>query len=1124
MNKKRQTAAAVLAISLMCQNGMYAYGGQIREEFREKNREAAPFGMLQFQKEKLATPAEIETVATSSDAIISNETMTVQKGVLDMDQWKNWNGDFSFLDGTRGDGSEEHPYRIGTAAQLKALSIVAAMGMKIPEEFPELEYLEGDYSGSHFVLEKDLDLDGLDWNPIGYCDAGREKDDGFQGFEGYFHGNGHKVTGFRVREELPCRGFFGLVTNGGIDGLTLVPEGVITGTDRVGILAGQVTNSVIKDCRAKGEIAAEGDAGGIVGIAEVSILENCLADVVISSEGSDSFVGGIAGQAKECSVVDCETTTGDNHTSRIRGKGTVGGIVGLQEDSAIYNVRVTGTVGGSGSQVIGGITGRYAGGNLKVARFEGSIGNSGLGGQGRKGAFLGTRENDDYFRYGDQVAWLFADREEVIAANVCGSEIPGDNLYSFEDHIGYFHKGDLYYTLTEGSRTREITERYFYEELEDGILQIMDGDNSGALPADLGYTIDHVTAGESGRPVRGYLVTIPQIDVASELFYHEDVAVLEAKGAGAYGKRMDKDRRGAVAAGKTVTVYTAPKNSEKGLFQMEGVPTYTKGETREKTSKVGAGEYVFTMPAEDTEISAVYTKVAASVDTEPDSCRISVIQERTGNRKSPVEATRIYGPDGKLIATYINGELEHGTVVYPIHVAAQVEGNNDVSDTAVRWSVDDPELIRLLPNQDEDEGGYTKQSASLEVNLEAGFFQDTIEMLERKQAESGYRERIPDTLYGAGGQGGGVAVVTASTWPSASYEGKVRTANCDILVTFQVQDRTYMPVEGVVLDQAELEFTVTRQLTGSRYQQREEIKTTAPKILTAVFAPDFFSKKEVTWSAGDDSQVRVYAEEDGYKSAVVSVVSDAKWIRDIMAVDDAVREQNKDVRLTGSGEQENSIMLVAEDMLGNRQVALCQVRIRFVTDDRTYGNGSGSGSSGGSAGGGSSSGSSGGTSPGTGHGGIVLGPAAGLSDTGMAAMENSGEIAEGVRGVWSQDEDGSWRFNDGVRDYEDEWAYLWNPYGRDGQETAWFAFDENGRMRTGWYQDDSGNWFYLSPESDGALGHMVTGWSWINGACYYFNPVSDGTKGRLYRSEQTPDGFETDHEGRWIIDGRVQSV
>lgn len=111
-----------------------------------------------------------------------------------------------------------------------------------------------------------------------------------------------------------------------------------------------------------------------------------------------------------------------------------------------------------------------------------------------------------------------------------------------------------------------------------------------------------------------------------------------------------------------------------------------------------------------------------------------------------------------------------------------------------------------------------------------------------------------------------------------------------------------------------------------------------------------------------------------------------------------------------------------------------------------------------------------------------------------------------------------------MRDYEDEWAYLWNPYGRDGQETAWFAFDKNGRMRTGWYQDDSGNWFYLSPESDGALGHMVTGWSWINGACYYFNPVSDGTKGRLYQSEQTPDGFETDHEGRWIIDGRVQSV
>ncbi len=1098
--KIKRVTAALLIVSLMAQGGSVSLAAA--PDFPAATGSVATpgeWGDDQTTDDSMATPGEWdgEDRATSSQLPVFQSVSRAQGSVMG-DLWTDWSGDFSFLDGEHGDGTEGAPYEISTKAQLKALSMLAALGMELQAGTGDGEIL-GDYSGSHFALMADLDLGGMEWNPIGFFRNRSETSGEPSPFRGYFHGNGHRVSGFRLTEGLPYAGFFGLVEDGEVEGLTVGPSGTVSGRDRAGLVAGAIRDSKVYDCKADGGLLSQsGAAGGIVGEAVDSILEDCMADVVLSCEDTGSYVGGIAGKASGSVIVDGEVSTGDNHMSRIQGKGTVGGICGLQEDTRIYQVRVTGTIGGSGSQVIGGVTGEYRGGYLKVARFEGTTGNAGLGSAGRTGTFIGTRDQEDYFRYGDQVAYLFADTEAKITANVCGSEIPDDNQYTYGDHIGYFHSGDLYYTLVQGSRTKEMTDHYFYEELEEGILQVMDRDNGGAFPWDLGYTINHVTANEAGRPVRGYLVTIPQIDVPSHTQYHEDVAVLEAKGAGAYTKKMDKEHRGAVAAGKTVTVYTSPKNSEEGRYQLEGSPTFLKDGEEVGMSRVTAGEYTFTMPAEDTEIRAVYTKVAASVSVEPSSYRISVVQERTGDRKDPVRTNRVYDRDGKLIATYINGGLEQGTEVQAVHIKALVEGNNDVSDPAVRWSVDDPDLIRLRKNDDEDPYGYTQKGAALEVDLEAGFFTDILEKLEREQRENGYRDPIPDTVYGAGGQGGGVAVLTAATRPSASFEGKERTANCDLMVTFQVKDHTYVATEGAKLDQSSLTFTVTRRLTGSRTDQKETITVTPPQTLTATFSPDYFSRKDVTWTVSDPSVLTVNGEVEDYRSANVSAVADAKWIRDIMERDDAIREADKTVKLNGSGSMSVSVAVIADDLLGNRQTAVCPVTVQFVTDDRT-GSGGSSGGSGGSSGGG---GGSSGVTPG---GSVKGGPAAKGS----------------VTGTWVQDGTGRWLFTGNGRTFVNEWAYIHNPYAAPGQESAdWFAFDEQGYMRTGWYTDTHGDTYYLYPYSDGSLGHMVTGWQWIDGKCYYFNPVSDGTRGKLYKNCVTPDGYRVNGEGAWMMESK----
>ena len=1008
------------------------------------------------------------------------------------DLWDDWDGDFTFLDGSQGLGTKEKPYQIKTSNQLMGLSQLAAMGMKV-EPGEGREEIIGSYEGAYFQLSRNLDLGGMEWNPIGYYQDSSE----FSGkishpFCGHFDGNGKTVSNFRLTHSTyPGIGFFGAVENGTVEHLTLRPGTTVTGAEQVGILAGSAVNSRIADCTVEGDLRASGSVGGIVGQLEGdsrtdSVIENCTARVTLYvTGGSERYAGGIAGKAAGSSLVDCRTETGDNSTARIQGPGAaVGGITGFQNDTAIYNCYVSGTIGGAGSQTVGGITGQYASGHLKVARFEGTIGQSGLGTADHRGAFIGNREAGDWFRYGEDVAWLFTDTEAKLAAGVCGSRIPDDNEYTYGAKIGYSHSGDLFYTLVQGGVTRPVSDQYYYEVLEQGILSVLDEDLEGETPEVLGYELDHVAPNDAGQPVRGYLITVPQIDTISGGTNYYDVAVLEARGNNTYYRTIDKNNRGAVEAGRTVTVTTSPKHTDAARFQMDGVPTYTE-QGREKEMSAGSGgSYQFTMPEENTEIRAVYEKVAVKVAVVPSEYRFRVIEERTGDRRHPVKTTRVLNQDGKLIATYINGLLAEGTKVQPVTLEAVVDKANDVADSSVSWSVDDPDLMLLLPNGDEDTGGYTKQSASLQLNLNAGFFTDTIRKLEEEQAKSGYRYPIPDTIYGAGHQNGGTVILTAKTRPSASFEGKPCTANARILVTYQVKDQSYPALEKLALDQSALEFTVTRRLTGNRNNPKETVTVTAPETLTAKASPEFYAKKAVTWSAEDPSVLTVNGE-DG--SALVSAKKDAKWIQDLMAADDGIRANNASAVLKGSGVKKTKVLVTAEDWLGNRQTAVCEGSVRFVTVDETslygsYGSGSSSGRGGSSSGrGGSSSGGSG---------------------SGSSASGGSGP-AGAAEGIWTRLTDGRWKYTDssGLR-YRKRWAYIANPYAGSGQNPAdWFYFDEDG--------------------------YMVTGWHWIADAdgkehCYYLNEIPDGTLGRLFVSGRTPDGYQVNEKGQWTENGTVQ--
>lgn len=128
-----------------------------------------------------------------------------------------------------------------------------------------------------------------------------------------------------------------------------------------------------------------------------------------------------------------------------------------------------------------------------------------------------------------------------------------------------------------------------------------------------------------------------------------------------------------------------------------------------------------------------------------------------------------------------------------------------------------------------------------------------------------------------------------------------------------------------------------------------------------------------------------------------------------------------------------------------------------------------------------------------------------------------------VTGDWTKDAQGRWSFRTD-RQYVNEWAAIYNPYAdvAAGQPAYdWFAFDRNGYMRTGWYTDENGDTYFLHNISDNTLGHMYTGWNWIddNGdgvyECYYFETESNGKRGRLYKST-TIEGFRVNEKGQWV--------
>ncbi|MBQ8934771.1 MAG: InlB B-repeat-containing protein [Lachnospiraceae bacterium] len=136
--------------------------------------------------------------------------------------------------------------------------------------------------------------------------------------------------------------------------------------------------------------------------------------------------------------------------------------------------------------------------------------------------------------------------------------------------------------------------------------------------------------------------------------------------------------------------------------------------------------------------------------------------------------------------------------------------------------------------------------------------------------------------------------------------------------------------------------------------------------------------------------------------------------------------------------------------------------------------------------------------------GVIVIPSDGI------ARHYAYDQAGGRTGSWSQDEGGYWHytFENGHR-ARGEWALI-NYH----NTASWYAFDENGIMRTGWFVS-GGETYYLDQQLNHSLGAMVTGWRQILGKWYYFEPAPGAAQGRMYHGELTPDGYRVNADGTW---------
>ena len=219
------------------------------------------------------------------------------------------------------------------------------------------ELVNGGKTDINITLDKNIDLTGKGWTPIGT--------DYDNSYTGTFDGGGHTITGLTVTTNDEYAGLFGYLSNFNNAAGTVknvVMEGIqITCNHRSGYAGGVVGYSwgTIENCSVSGSVSGTVYVGGVVGVQIGGSITGCSSSATVKGTVD---VGGVAGQTNSSATLTACYATG-NVTIEIDPKKNIAGgsLVGMNAGSSLLACYATGNVTSTGSSTgyvhIGGFLG-----------------------------------------------------------------------------------------------------------------------------------------------------------------------------------------------------------------------------------------------------------------------------------------------------------------------------------------------------------------------------------------------------------------------------------------------------------------------------------------------------------------------------------------------------------------------------------------------------------------------------------------------------------------------------------------------------------------------------------------------------------------------------------------------
>ena len=213
------------------------------------------------------------------------------------------------------------------------------------------ELVNGGKTDINITLDKNIDLTGKGWTPIGTSFD--------NSYKGTFDGGGHTITGLAVTTNDQFVGLFGYLNRAGTV-KNVVMEGIqITSNHMFGCTGGVVGYSwgTIENCSVSGSVSGTDCVGGVVGSQKAGSIIGCSSSATVKGK---HYVGGVAGE-KWGTMTACYATGNVTLEIASQKNNFGGGVVGLNGGSRVLACYAIGNVNSKGSSTgnvhIGGLFG-----------------------------------------------------------------------------------------------------------------------------------------------------------------------------------------------------------------------------------------------------------------------------------------------------------------------------------------------------------------------------------------------------------------------------------------------------------------------------------------------------------------------------------------------------------------------------------------------------------------------------------------------------------------------------------------------------------------------------------------------------------------------------------------------